>query len=166
MLSGLLQVLLWLVGLAVIGWLAWRHRARIAEAWRQLCAEWRAFWERWFGRGKSAAAAAAPSPVPSLPRFADFGDPFVTGLARTAGPAEVVRYTFQALEAWARDRGCPRADQQTPLEFAQVLANHHAEIALEARGVAEWYGQLAYAHGQLPVQSLDTMRRLWERLRA
>lgn len=87
-------------------------------------------------------------------------------MAQRASPGDVAKYTFAALEAWARDHGCPRAEQQTPLEFVHAMGSTQTDVAVEARGVAQWYCQLAYAGGQLPDSSLPSMRRLWERLRA
>ena len=63
-------------------------------------------------RRKSSRKKRARQPM--WRRFADFSDPFAAGTAGRYPPEELVRYTFEALEAWARDNGQPRLPEQTP----------------------------------------------------
>ncbi|MFM9115883.1 MAG: DUF4129 domain-containing protein [Planctomycetota bacterium] len=77
-----------------------------------------------------------------------------------------MRYSFAALEAWARERGQPRGDEQTPLEFAQQLTEREPRLAREALSVADLYCQLAYAGGKLPATAVTELQRLWQLLRA
>ena len=49
---------------------------------------------------------------PRLP-FAAYEDPFATGAARRMTPAELVVYTFEALEAWGREQVIERPPEQT-----------------------------------------------------
>ena len=53
--------------------------------------------------------------------FLDYSDPFASGLAGRMTMQELVRYSFEGLEAWARDNGCPRGEDETPLEFARRM---------------------------------------------
>ncbi|HND53937.1 MAG TPA: DUF4129 domain-containing protein, partial [Pirellulaceae bacterium] len=161
------SLLKWLIYPALIVgalFLAWRYREQLARFWEQLVRDWRAFWARWTGRpvrdDADTPVAAAPPPRP--PRLADFPDPFATGVANRSTPAELVRYSFAALEAWAWERGCPRPPEQTPLEFAQTIGRQEEAVARPARNLAEWYNQLAYAGGNLPPTCVPQVRQLWE----
>jgi hypothetical protein len=79
--------------------------------------------------------------------------------------AELVRYTFQALEAFGRERGCPRADGQTPHEFALALGRVHPALSRLAGTLADWYGQLAYASRPAAPAATDPLRQLWQGMR-
>ena len=78
---------------------------------------------RLFGRGASAVEAAEEKSTQARRRertFAEFRDPFATGDFRRLPPEELVRYTFEAFEAWARDAGHPRSPDQTPTELVRA----------------------------------------------
>jgi hypothetical protein len=189
------------IAVALIGiyWL-WRRRAEVLAALQGLLSAWHGFWQNLFGRRRKEADEAAGSeggPKQPLPRpFADFADPFATGTAGRYSPDELVRYSFEALEAWARERGCPRQPEQTPHEFAQNVGKHAASLARDARILAELYCRVAYAPGkpfaaasscryddwgqqqtcpaasvptadwELPPTSVDSLRELWRQLRS
>lgn len=98
--------------------------------------------------------------------FADFANPFTTGTARKRPPAELVRYTFEALQAWAEEQGLGRRKDQTPLEFAQSLGRRAKAISPEANQLAQLYARLAYG-GQTPkADCLDVLERLWRGMTA
>ena len=114
------EFVVWLVGsmfklmfytvlAVVIGFFAWRYRKEVVAAVKKFLEELRALWLRLFGRkSKSASAAAEAGPAkPVYKRFADFSDPFTSGLASRFSPVELVRYTFEAVEAWGREHDCP-----------------------------------------------------------
>jgi hypothetical protein len=79
---------------------------------------------------------------------------------------QLVRYTFEALEAWGRERSCPRNTGQTPHEFALALAGTQPQIASGAQFLAGWYGQLAYAPKAAAPASIEPLRQLWAELAA
>jgi hypothetical protein len=107
------------------------------------------------GKGKRMAR---PRP------FASFRNPFLDGTAEQLAPEEVVRYSFEALESWAYERGYGRQPQETPLEFAERVALEVPALEAEARGIAGLYARAAYARGRLPSGCLDTVRQFWTRL--
>jgi hypothetical protein len=160
----LLKWIFYLLVLAAIVYFAWKHRERLQAAWLQLLQELRDLWDRLFGRTTSAAAeqavvAAAPPPK----RFADFADPFSSGLAARWTLAQLVRYTFEALEARGRERSCPRQVDQTPLEYAALVGQVEPTLAGEFRWLADLYSQLAFAGGQQSPQAAGQLRHLWQR---
>ena len=61
------------------------------------------FWARLFGGTRDAAepdsAEATAAVAPPRP-FADYADPFATGEAERWSREELLRYSFQAFEAW------------------------------------------------------------------
>jgi hypothetical protein len=160
----LLKWIFYLLVLAAIIYFAWKHRERLHAAWLQLLKELRDLWDRLFGRTTTAAAeqavvAAAPPPK----RFADFADPFSSGMAARWTLAQLVRYTFEALEARGRERSCPRQVDQTPLEYAALVGQTEPALAGEFRWLADLYSQLAFAGGQQSPQAAGQLRHLWQR---
>jgi hypothetical protein len=81
-------------------------------------------------------------------------------------PAEVVRYTFLALEAWGRENGCPRAAGQTPHEFAAAVGDLDHTLAREAQHLAELYARLAYAPPAAIRTSFEPLRALWRKMQS
>ncbi|MBI3861773.1 MAG: DUF4129 domain-containing protein [Planctomycetia bacterium] len=106
---------------------------------------------------------AEPAPAPQRP-FAAFNDPFLTGDARRMSPAQLVRYTFDALEAWSREQGLPRPPEQTPLEFAAELGRRIPAASKDVSQTAQIYVQVAYARGNPSRDSLEVLERLWRRM--
>jgi len=144
--------------------LAWRYRAELLAAWKKLLAELAALWPSLFGK-KVAAPAAPESTGPAPPRpFAQFADPFASGRSAQMSPAEVVRYTFAALEAWGRENGCPRAVGQTPHEYADAIGRLDHTLAREAAQLADLYARMAYAPPAAIRTSFEPLRALWRKM--
>ena len=122
---------------------------------------------RLFG-GKSSAedeiADAVPPPEESLRAFASFQDPFLAGTDDRYSTQQLVNYSFEALQAWARERNCGRSSEQTALEFAAQVGATHERVALPARNLAVLYSQAAYAPGTIGNESRDHLRNLWRAL--
>lgn len=167
-LAFLLRILFY-AGLILGGLLAaWFYREELIAAWQKLLIELNELWDRWFGKKKKeeeAAAAAVAAPPPPRP-FDSYRDPFASGDAQGMSWPQLVRYTFEALEAWGRERSCPRATGQTPHEFALALASSQPGVATGVQTLAAWYGQLAYAPKAAPPGNLEPLRQLWTALRA
>ena len=119
------------------------------------------------GKPREAAETAAEEAANQrpLPRFADYKDPFATGVAGRYRPEELVRYTFEALEAWARDAGHSRLPDQTPHEFARSLGAEATSLAADAGYLAELYCQVAYAHAAPTAASVGRLAQLWGEMR-
>jgi len=154
--------------LAVVVYFLWRSRAELLTTLRGFLQGWREFWQRLFGgKPKAAEQPAAGQEGPRearLPGFADFTDPFLAGTAGRYRPDELVKYSFDALEAWARDHGCPRGPEQTPHEFARQISAVREGLSLDVRRLADLYCRVAYAPGTLPKKSVAPLRELWYKL--
>ena len=103
--------------------------------------------------------------TPGLPckSFSDFENPFQSGMERRVSIPELVRYTFDAMEAWAIDRECGRKDGETPAEFANNLARTVPDAEKQVKSLARIYNQAAYS-----VDSVGDCRKLlytlWQRM--
>jgi hypothetical protein len=167
--AGLLKLLYWLAVLLIVGCLLIRYRREILTALSNFVRALQEFWERLFGARKSEvveqaideAERAAPTGRP----FADFPDPFATGAADRWSTDQLVRYSFEAFEAWARERGCPRAPEQTPYEFAKAMSLRERGLGRSALNLAELFNVSAYAGRSVGTPSVASLRQLWAALR-
>ena len=111
-------------------------------------------------RGPGTEAEAAEEPR----RFADFPNPYTNGTARRMKLPQLLDYSFQALEAWARERRVPLRNGQTPLEFAQAVAARIPAVEPEVTRAAQWYAQVAYAKRVPAGDPHEVFEKLWRRL--
>ena len=128
-----------------------------------------AWWRSLFGRRTERVAQSViieqeyrPPPRP----FSSFANPFLDGSAEQQSPAELVRYSFEALEAWARDHGLERPANETPIEFVERLAGEVPPLEGDARRLVALYAHAAYAGAKLSPQCLEPLRQFWEKLEA
>ena len=142
------------LGLLVLYW-SWRFRDELL-AWLQSL-----FSGFSWGRSEKEHKAATAAPIRHR-SFTQFRDPFATGLAARHSPEELVRYSFEAFEAWGRDNGWPRREDQTPNEFARTAGGRVEHFAAPSKALADLYNRLAYAPGSLPPTALEQVRAFWQ----
>lgn len=112
-------------------------------------------------RGSTDGEDGSEDVVEVVPDFADFSNPFSDGTALRASPTELVRLTFEALEAWARDVGQGRLPDQTPREFADGLSLAHQQEAEPIRRLARDYARIAYGSRPPAKEWRESLDRLW-----
>ena len=126
-----------------------------------------AWWKGLFGskeRTVSERESVEPTPVDSRLPFAAFSNPFVDGTAPGRSPEDLVRYSFEGLEAWAADRDLGRTPDETPIEFASRLGESHLWLEEDTRKLAILVARMAYAGGNLPSNSRKVLGEFWERI--
>ena len=154
---------------AVVLYYVIRYWSRLVETLKIFWLELVSFWNDLFGRksqeekSRSAENSETEPLVPRRP-FAAFNNPFASGAAQQMQPEELVRYTFEALEAWAFEQNLERMQDQTPLEFARVVGENISIVSKEVRQVAKLYVQVAYADFSPTTSSLRPLESLWRRL--
>ncbi len=166
-LGGILKFLYWIIAIAVVGYLVWKHWERVRDAIQDFLKALRDFWERLFGgrsHDEETEALTGAEAIPTGPPFADFADPFTSGRADTMSMKELVGYTFQAFEAWGREHGCGRESEQTPVEFARIAAHQHGGLSKEALRIAELYNWTAFGKTEVPAANRQYLQRFWAEL--
>jgi hypothetical protein len=128
-------------------------------------------WESLFGaRPAAKEQPAAEAPEAAEPEyhapFSAFPNPFGGALGGSMSRKDLIRYTFAAMQAWARERGIPRQPSETPLEFVNRLSDEVPPLEDAARQLVMLYGRAVYARGGLPENSTETIREIWDRLEA
>ena len=159
----LIVVILFVILRSGLRWLAnftlWAQRLLVAvSAWWQSLG---ALWKR--TSTTEEETMRKEEPVPPRP-FSAYPDPFLYGDGENMSTAQLVRFSFEALEAWARERGQERRLQETPLEFAQRLGGEFAEMDKEVCRLAGYYAGLAYAGKSPGAASREAIRVFWQKL--
>ncbi len=174
--SGLGQLLKWIIfalAALVVAFIVLRALLQFLAnftGWaRGLLNALQGLWQTLFGWLGPAAAPSEPeeSDQPERRRvpFAAFRDPFLDGSGGRQSPEELVRYSFHALEAWAREQDLGRQADDTPLEFAdRVALNVPDPLAADCRRLAALYARAAYARGPLPASCEAMLRQFWRHL--
>lgn len=165
----LLKLLYWVIVILIVGWFLWRYWAQVCEAVRNFIQAIREFWAKLFGGAVQSATETAAEAVDTTPPprpFSDFPDPFRSGLANRLPLDQLIKYSFEAFEAWARERGFTRRRDETPHEFAQHVAQSGAGVSQEAIQLAELYSRAAYSRDTMPQASGQYLQQLWRQLSA
>ncbi|MGD9633037.1 MAG: DUF4129 domain-containing protein [Pirellulales bacterium] len=169
LLAGLLKLIFYVVVAVLVAVFLWRNRQALVRAARELLQQLLDLLARLFGRTTTAAAAAEEETKVQRVRlrpFADYRDPFASGDATRLAPEELVRYTFEAFEAWARDAGHSRSPDQTPAELVTLATPPQSPLANEARRMARLYSEAAYADARISPSAAASLRELWSLMRA
>jgi hypothetical protein len=121
---------------------------------------WNQLWHRREHR-QAAQQAAAEEAAARLRPFRSFADPFQTGTAKQMSAVELIRYTFHALEAWAREHNLPRPIGETPLEFAKRLGQNFPELKKDVNQLAQLTMTAAYAPTRVDEKCKGDLRQFW-----
>ncbi len=155
-LGSLFRFIVLTICLLAILWFGFKHREQILPWIRSFLAELADFWNRLWNRKTKSQTTAAPivkglsSKQIDLPGFSKYTNPFGNQNAEQWSADKIVKYTFEALEAWARDRNCERKPDETALEFADAISANQPSLRKEAIHLANLYSRLAYAGGTSP----------------
>jgi len=163
---GFLRLIAFFVLAGFVLWAAWKFRESLMRGLRELLADLQKLWMGlWRRKPKTSDEPTASSvAMRRFPGFADFVNPFASNMVSGWPPARTVAYTFAALEAWARDRKCPRPDDVTPQEFARATRRQFRILDRSILDLAEMYNELAYAGADLSPQRVAGLERLWAQL--
>jgi hypothetical protein len=126
----------------------------------------RNWWAGLWGR-REQPAHAGRSPESQLgpqrpPPFHEFSNPFADGSAEDRDPAELVAYTFDALDSWAWDRDCGRELPETPLEFLARLADLFPDLVEPLTAFAKVYARVSYTDAPPPPDTLAALEAMWD----
>jgi hypothetical protein len=134
---------------------------------RNLLRAWHNFWANLWGKlsGQQGEEGEEEEEEHERDRpFASFANPFLTGSADRWTQEELIRYTFAAVQAWARDRSLGREPGETPLEFVERMGEEYPALEETLRRLATLYARSVYARGGVPARSAEVLREVWDSL--
>lgn len=145
-LTSLFRFLVYVIVIGILAVFIWLQRHEIAKAWQAFLA--------WL-RGETSVALNDEQEItpekkqaPVRP-FSSFRNP----LTKNADPREAIIVTYQAAEAWWRERGKPRSADETPQEFLKRLPMRDRAQQDAMLRLTDAYNRVVY--GNLSVQSSD-----------
>ena len=172
-LSSALKWIVFAVLALVVAFYLFRHGLRYLAnftAWaKRLLAALDALWQRlfgWWGPATESLAGETESRIMETPPtpFSSFANPFRDGSSAEQSPEELVRYSFEALEAWGREHELPRTPEETALEFARRIGHATPGLDADVKRLAGLYVRAAYGRGRLTQAAVPTIQQFWERL--
>jgi hypothetical protein len=136
---------------------------------KRLLEAWRRFWANLFGgtQAQQTGGDVPEGPRPAKQRavpFSAFRNPFDSGEADRMTLRNLVRYSFAALEAWAREHNLGRGEDETGLEFIRRLSEEIPALEAAANELAGLHAEAEYARERLPDNTQQRMQAFWERL--
>lgn len=163
-----------IVGLALF-W-AFKHRRELMAVLLDILESIRNFWANLFGftkrrekREKKKQTKIVQGDV-SRRRFLELVDPFTSGQADKMPPQELVKYTFEAIETWAIDRGAAREENETPCDFLNRVDRKTRVPTKSIKALSEAYSSTTY--DTLPetpetrAALLDHLGTVWRSMKA
>jgi len=91
-------------------------------------------------------------------------DPFSDRSLADKSPADKVKHVYRAMLAYAQLRGCPRAPEQTPLEYMRALPAELSPIRKEARALTGYFVQASYTPQDITDEQVESLRGIWATL--
>jgi len=159
------RLLLAVAALLLVWWLCrQRHLIRqiIRALWQAMVRLLDNLWR--FGRGPESPRPVQPAGRPKLHPFAAYRNPFLTGHDRVWFPEQLIAYSFEAVQAWAREQGSEPPQHQTARELCAHLGERFPEIAPELANLACLYAQVAYGRSLPVATDWEPVRQMWRRL--
>ena len=162
-----LRTSLLVVAVIVAGWWLFRCRYLLLEIVRSLVAAIVDFFRKLLDLMPARRPAKPREPGPPRPkprRLAEYTNPFYAGQEHIRPPAEIILYTYEAAQAWAREQGLEPHPEQTAREFCEQMAARSPELAGAYRHLSFLYAYAAYSL-RLPAQcDLEPLKDLWRQL--
>jgi hypothetical protein len=142
-----------------------RHGLAFFARFSDWAKAWLAWWRGLAGqRGSGTPDDDLPMEADADTPFAAFVDPFATGAANRWTTRQLLRYSFAALEAWARERGVDRAEAETAQEFVARLVGEYPALTREAQALLRIYTLAEYSSQEAPTETETVLRAFWQRL--
>ena len=154
-LGSFLRILVMAGLLVVVVAFVYLYRDAIAQWWSQL----------WNRDVSPVVAGAAPTETeqtktPPIP-FSAFRNP----IGKEKDPRKIVVVTFQAFEAWTREQGWKRDENETPNEFIRRVAHSIPGFATPATQIVEAYNRIVYGRGKATRRDLTAAQEVWQSMR-
>ncbi len=151
MVAGFVKFIVFLVLFGIVAAFLWMHRDMIAQWWDSLFNRGSGTTEETFDEFLEAVTQVPPR------AFASFTNP----IGKESDLRRIVVITFQAFEAWTRERGLARGRDETPNEFIRRASTTVPQLSAPASQVVEAYNRIAYGRGKATENDLNAARQVW-----
>ena len=164
----LFKILFLIAIVVVVGWILFTRRDLIFQALKSIAASIAKFFRDLFSFGSffNKTAGSAEPRTPARRPFAKFRNPFLAGQDANWTHARLIMYSYDALRAWAEEKGIAPRPQQTAREFCAEVSERFPEINTELSQFSVLYGQAAYTTTAAEGRDLEPVKSLWRFLTA
>ncbi|MGA2747286.1 MAG: DUF4129 domain-containing protein [Verrucomicrobiota bacterium] len=149
------------------GWWLFRCRFLLWEMFRSALAALQDFFRRLLDLIPARKPVRPPGPEFSpRPRrsLSEFKNPFFAGKGYAMPPAQIILYTYDAVQAWAAEQGMEAHPEWTGREFCREMASRLPELASPFRQLSFLHAHAAYGE-RLPAScDLEPLKEIWRRL--
>ena len=164
-----LRTALWIAGILLIGGWIFRRRYLLLEMARSVIAALAQFFRKLFDFApsrKPSKRTEAALPPAKFSSFAEYSNPFFTGKDDAWPPDQIIIYSYEAVQVWAKEQGNPARPDETAREFCARLGENRPELDALLNQLARLYAHAAYGT-KLPANcDLEPIRELWRSLTA
>lgn len=156
-LTTLLKIVFAIVMIAIIAYFLYKN-------WDDIKAWWNDLLSRLRGEADDATPTSVESaalPTRTRRAFASFSNP----LSGNVEPNQVIITSFQAFDAWARERGWPRGDEETPSEYVKRIAGNLGIVAQPAAKLVDAYNRIVYGASKATKSDIKSASELWSHMK-
>ncbi|GAB4153788.1 MAG: hypothetical protein Fur0021_19820 [Candidatus Promineifilaceae bacterium] len=132
----------------------------------QLQNRWRTFWQRLRGQVVEIQHRLRPQPTHSETKASASPPPWRYMRLRGLPPREQIRFFYLAAVRRARERGVPREESETPLEFAQDLKANWPEAEGQVERLTHAFLAARYSRQEIGETDVAPVKRTWQQVRA
>jgi hypothetical protein len=162
-----LKWILYIVFGGVILWALWTNRHDLAAGAREFLQSIVNFWANLFSPKKKKKRTVDDSEDyvadagPTAKSFAEYENPFTTGLAQSMSPDALVLYTEEAFRAFAREFDIPTGEEITAAEVGYEVTGQFPNLAEPIRFLTTAHSRILYS--SRPPISFDVtlLEQLW-----
>ena len=162
-----LRTALLIAAVLVIGGWILRRRLMLLEMARSIIAALAQFFRKLFDLTPSRRPAQKPEAAPARAKFSSFAEyknPFFTAKDYAWPPEQIILYSYEAVQVWAKEQGIAARPEETAREFCGRLSEHRPELDSQLDELARLYAHAAYGTKLPPNCDLEPIRELWRRL--
>jgi hypothetical protein len=164
---GLMRMGLIVGAVLIVGWWLVRCRFLLLEMLRSCVAAIRDFFRQLLDLVPARKPAKPQIPEEAARQrrpLAEFKNPFFVDKKHSMPPAEIILYTYDALQAWTRENGIEPHPEQTAREFCERTSEQLPDLSAPLRHLSYLYAHVAYGE-RLPGDcNLEPLAEIWRRL--
>jgi hypothetical protein len=162
-----LRTALQVIAVVVIGGWIIRRGHLLLEMVRSIIAALTEFFRKLFDLIPSRKPAKKTEAAPVRAKyssFAEYKNPFFAGKDYAWPPEQIILYSYEAVQVWAKEQGMPPRPEETAREFCIRLAECRPELDAQFNELARLYAHAAYGTKLPPNSDLEPIRELWRSL--
>jgi len=162
-----LRIAFWIIATLVIGGWIIRRRHLLLEMARSIISALKEFLRKFFVLTPLRKPVKKTGPIPVLAKFnsfAEYKNPFFAAKDHAWPPEQIIIYSYEAVQVWAKERGLAARPEETAREFCGRLGEQRPELDSPLEQLARLYAHAAYGTKLPPNSDLEPIRELWRLL--